>query len=234
MDFLKQWFSFLSPDTLFILELIGRVVLACICGAAVGVERATRLKEAGLRTHTVVALGAALIMVVSKYGFSDIGVHFVGNFDASRIASCAVTGIGFLGAGTIFVHDRSIKGLTTSAGIWATAGIGLALGSGMYIVGIAATVILIFAQLILHRFGGGLYNITVSEVTVTAIYTPDVIENLKQLFAEQGISVQSCHASKGKDNTIELQLTVKSAKEIEFDNMVNIFEHNENIISFSL
>jgi putative Mg2+ transporter-C (MgtC) family protein len=154
--------------------------------------------------------------------------------DVARLGAQVISGIGFLGAGTIFIQDKSVKGLTTSAGIWATAGIGLALGSGMYVVGIAATVILILAQLLLHRFGGGLDNVTLSEVTVTAIYTPDVIENLKNMFKAQGIEVQNCHASKGKDNTIELRMTVKSAKEIEFDSMVNIFEHNENIISFSL
>lgn len=225
---------FVAISGSFTLELIGRVILACVCGAAIGVERTTRLKEAGIRTHTIVALGSALIMVVSKYGFADIGTHFVGNFDASRIASCVVTGISFLGAGTIFVRGNAIKGLTTSAGIWATAGIGLALGSGMYAVGISATVILIFAQLLLHRFVGGLDNISVSEVSVTAIYTPDVIAKLKNMFAEQGITVQNCHASKGKDNTVELKMTVKSSKELEFDNMVHIFEHNENIISFSL
>lgn len=218
----------------FTLEIIGRVVLACICGALIGIERTTRLKEAGIRTHTVVALGAALIMCVSKYGFADNGLHFVGNFDASRIASCAVTGIGFLGAGTIFIREKSVKGLTTSAGIWSTAGIGLAIGSGMYAVGVAATVILVLIQLLLHRFVGGLDNIAVSEVSVTAIYSPDVIENIREMFAEQGITVQNCHASKGKDNTVELKLTVKSSKEIEFENMVHIFERNENIISFSL
>ena len=114
------------------LELMLRITIACVCGALIGMERTIRLKEAGIRTHTIVALGAALMMIVSKYGFLD-AVRYQGNFDASRIASCVVTGISFLGAGVIFVRGNSIKGLTTAAGIWATAGIGLALGAGLYI-----------------------------------------------------------------------------------------------------
>ena len=103
-------------------DYLVRIVVACLCGGLVGLERTKRLKEAGIRTHIIVALGATLIMVVSKYGFADV----VGA-DASRIASNVITGISFLGAGVIFVRGGSVKGLTTAAGIWATAAIGLAL-----------------------------------------------------------------------------------------------------------
>ena len=229
-----KWFTDLfSGFDMFTLELIGRIALACLCGAAVGIERTVRLKEAGIRTHTVVAMGAALFMIVSKYGFADKGIAFDGNFDASRIASCVVTGISFLGAGTIFVKSNAIKGLTTSAGIWATAAIGLALGSGMYLIGICATVVLLLVQFVLHHFVGGLENTVISDSVITAIYSPDVIDNLKNMFADQGIEVQKCRAAKGKDNTVVLKMTVKSSKEIQFDGMVDIFERNEDIISFS-
>ena len=123
-----------------------RIAVACLCGGLVGLERTKRLKEAGIRTHIIVALGAALIMVVSKYGFGDVG-----GADASRIASNVITGISFLGAGVIFVRGGSVKGLTTAAGIWATAAIGLALGAGMYTVGVLCTILVILLQFSLHK-----------------------------------------------------------------------------------
>ena len=87
-------------------------------------------KEAGVRTHLIVAIGSALMMIVSKYGFSDT-IADLGKADASRIASQILTEVGFLGAGTIFIRKNAISGLTTAAGIWATAGIGMAVGSGL-------------------------------------------------------------------------------------------------------
>ncbi len=128
-----------------------RMLVACVCGFLIGFERKNRSKKAGVRTHVVVACGAALVMIVSKYGFFDmlsLGEDI--KHDPSRVASNIITGIGFLGAGMILVNKRSITGLTTAAGIWTTAGIGMAMGSGMYIVGAAATVIILFAQLVLH------------------------------------------------------------------------------------
>ena len=107
-------------------EFFLRILTAAVCGIVIGYERENRNKEAGIRTHAIVALGAALIMIVSKYGFSDIQ-----NYDASRVAAQIVSGIGFLGAGIIFIRNRAVSGLTTAAGIWATAGVGMAVGSGI-------------------------------------------------------------------------------------------------------
>lgn len=132
-----------------------RVFFAGICGIVIGFERKNRAKEAGIRTHFIVASAAALMMIVSKYGFFDLieqaihdGVEV--KLDPSRVASCIITGIGFLGAGMIFVQKQTIKGLTTAAGIWATAGIGMAIGSGLYIIGFLVTGLILIAQLVLH------------------------------------------------------------------------------------
>lgn len=127
-------------------EFFLRILTAAVCGIVIGYERENRNKEAGIRTHAIVALGAALIMIVSKYGFSDIQ-----NYDASRVAAQIVSGIGFLGAGIIFIRNRAVSGLTTAAGIWATAGVGMAVGSGMYYIGIAVTVLIGLMQFVLHR-----------------------------------------------------------------------------------
>ena len=127
-------------------EFFLRILTAAVCGIVIGYERENRNKEAGIRTHAIVALGAALIMIVSKYGFSDIQ-----NYDASRVAAQIVSGIGFLGAGIIFIRNRAVSGLTTAAGIWATAGVGMAVGSGMFYIGIAGTVLIVLMQFVLHR-----------------------------------------------------------------------------------
>lgn len=128
-----------------------RLIIAGICGYAIGYERNSRSKNAGIRTHLIVSLSAALMIIVSKYGFMDIiNLQGVG-LDPSRVAAQVVSGIGFLGAGMIFVHNQSVNGLTTAAGIWATSGIGMAIGSGLYFIGVAATLLIIIFQIILHQ-----------------------------------------------------------------------------------
>ena len=122
-------------------DFILRLFVAGILGAVVGLDREYRAKEAGYRTHFLVSLGSALIMVVSQYGFQDVILENSVSLDPSRVAAQVVSGIGFIGAGTIIIQKQFVRGLTTAAGIWATAGIGLAVGSGMYRLGIAATLL---------------------------------------------------------------------------------------------
>ena len=120
-------------------EFTFRLFLAGILGAVIGLEREYRAKEAGFRTHFLVSLGSALIMIVSQYGFEGVlGENGIG-LDPSRVAAQVVSGIGFIGAGTIIIQRQFVRGLTTAAGIWATSGIGLAIGGGLYGVGIVAT-----------------------------------------------------------------------------------------------
>ncbi|REE66998.1 putative Mg2+ transporter-C (MgtC) family protein [Paenibacillus taihuensis] len=130
--------------------LLLRVVLAGICGAVIGFERKNRMKEAGIRTHFVVAAGAALMMLISKYGFGDMTDKSGIALDPSRIAAQVVSGVGFLGAGMIFMQRHTIKGLTTAAGIWLSAGIGMAIGADLYIMGIGTTILMMIAQKLLH------------------------------------------------------------------------------------
>lgn len=133
------------------LELIARLFVAGILGALVGFEREKRFKEAGLRTHFLVAVGSALSMIVSKYAFYDVVNNGTIELDPSRIAAGVISGVGFLGAGTILVQRQSVRGLTTAAGLWSTAGIGLAIGSGMYIVSICGTVLVLVGLEVLSR-----------------------------------------------------------------------------------
>ena len=131
-----------------------RMIIAAICGLAIGIERTARSKEAGIRTHTIVCLAAAIMMIVSKYAFGDLIGDAYGTkdmADPARIAAQVVSGIGFLGAGIIFYKRDLLHGLTTAAGIWATAGIGLAIGAGLVIIGVISTVMLVAIQLVLHK-----------------------------------------------------------------------------------
>lgn len=127
------------------LEYLASVLLAVVLGFAIGYERKLRYKEAGIRTHTIVCAGSALIMVVSKYGFGDSA-----EADASRVAAQIVSGIGFLGAGIIVYRKHEIHGLTTAAGVWATSGVGMAAGAEMYLFAAGTTVILIAVQCLMH------------------------------------------------------------------------------------
>ena len=127
------------------LEYLIPILVAAFLGSVIGFERKKRSKEAGIRTHALVCMGSALMMVISKYAFSDSG-----DFDAARVAAQIVTGIGFLGAGTIVFKNRSIHGLTTAAGIWTAAGVGMASGGGLYVLAAGATVLVVFIQYVLH------------------------------------------------------------------------------------
>lgn len=182
------------------LYYILRLIVAGACGVMIGLERKNRSKEAGVRTHCVVACASALMMIISKYGFADtvIGEAGIRGADGARIAAQVVSGIGFLGAGMIFVHRNTITGLTTAAGIWATSGVGLAIGAGMYILGIAASVIIVFAQIILHKNFKWLKNVKSKKLSVSGVsdthYQQQLIERLK----EKGISVYDVNVEKSE------------------------------------
>ena len=117
------------------------VFVAGLMGVLIGLEREYRAKEAGYRTHFLVALGSALLMIVSQYGFMDVLEKDLVRLDPSRLAAQVVSGIGFIGAGTILIQKQFVRGLTTAAGLWETSGIGLAVGGGMYWIGVLAMIL---------------------------------------------------------------------------------------------
>lgn len=139
-------------------EFVLRIFIAALLGGAIGLEREYRAKEAGFRTHFLVALGSALFMVVSAYGFDGATTTAEHRWDVSRVAAQVVSGIGFIGAGTIIFHksENVVRGLTTAAGLWVTAAIGLACGGGMYILAAASTFLVLVGleafNFILHKF----------------------------------------------------------------------------------
>src|SRR5450830_1274881 len=123
-------------------ELVGRLVFSALLGSVIGYERERLAWVAGLRTHMLVCVGSTLIMIVSAYGFSGVLGNGV-TLDPSRMAAQVVSGIGFLGAGAILARGEVVRGLTTAASVWSVAGIGLAVGGGLYTPAVAGTVIIL-------------------------------------------------------------------------------------------
>ncbi len=139
------------------LEVIVRLVVAAVLGSLIGLERERLDRGAGLRTHALVATASALVIIVSAYGFSDVLEAGRIVLDPSRVAAQVVSGIGFLGAGTIILRKNAIHGLTTAASVWAVAGIGLAAGAGLYVAAAATTAILLVILLALRPIEGRIF-----------------------------------------------------------------------------
>lgn len=188
------------------INLIFRMIIACLCGVAIGTERKNRAKEAGMRTHCIVACASAMMMIISKYAFSDVITAYLNSdvrLDPSRMAQGIVTGVGFLGAGIIYVQRSTIKGLTTAAGIWATSGIGMAIGSGMYIIGISATIIILAVQIILHKSSSFMVMHKMKIIKIYGVIEDNFQEQTTQMLKNMNISVSevSCfkYAGGGRD-----------------------------------
>ena len=170
--------------------LIFRLFVAGLLGGLIGLEREFRAKEAGVRTHFIVALGSALFMVISEFAF-DRKQH-----DAARVAAQVVSGIGFIGAGVIIFQRNVVRGITTAAGLWVAAAIGLACGDGMYPVAIAATVLTVSCLEMMH-----FVNLHYSEKLVDLILVPEKaydLPTLPQRLKEQKVKVESYSLSGGK------------------------------------
>ena len=203
---LKLWpvlAQFTAPELWVQVEYLVRIFVAACLGLLIGSERKNRNKSAGIRTHVIVALGAALIMVVSKYGFMDVE-----RADAARVAAQVVSGIGFLGAGVIFVRNNLVNGLTTAAGIWATAGVGLALGAGMYVVGISSALMVLLIQFVMHRIAyfadvasGGL-------IRMTLVKREGIVQSMEEYLQREKLSVISVKINKTKKDEVKLEFDV--------------------------
>ena len=195
------------------MEFVFRLFVAGVMGALVGLDREYRAKEAGYRTHFLVSLGSALIMIISQHGFDGV-LHEVGvGLDPSRVASQVVTGIGFIGAGTIILHKQTVRGLTTAAGIWATSGIGLTIGAGMYVLGISATVLTLIGLEVLSLLFKkvGMKSLSVEFST----NNKDTIDSVAKSFNSKDFHIVSYQMNEKTDSdltTYYVSMVVKSKK----------------------
>ena len=201
--------------------LIG-VVIALALGFAIGFERKLRSKEAGIRTHTIVCVGAALMMVVSKYGFGGVQA------DSARVAAQIVSGIGFLGAGIIMFRGQKMHGLTTAAGVWATAGVGMAAGAGLYYVALGSTVIIIFIQFIFHINRGPFRTKKYYQINICFKNADDENTKVKAIF---GVTHFNSLTIERKENGTVYHALLNTDKEFSSQTLNEIMEQNPYILT---
>ena len=190
------------------MELTIRLTLALLLGGAIGIEREYRAKEAGFRTHFLVALGSALFCLVSQFGF---GVDLK---DSSRVAAQVVSGIGFLGAGTIIFQKNVVRGLTTAAGLWVTAAIGLACGTGMYLAAVLTTAMVLLGLEVLNYWipQFGLSTIELSFSAPSRESVKEFITRIKQ----DGMEVHSYELKErrlSKEEFLEASIEIRAKRD---------------------
>lgn len=194
------------PDVDFII----RLSVAGFLGACIGIERELRAKEAGIRTHFLVALGSALMMIVSQHGFGDLmPVIGYGRFDPSRVAAQIVSGIGFLGAGIIIFRKETIQGLTTAAGLWVAAGIGMAIGGGMFVLGMAATVLALVCFELLRVSSNRLGLITRSVHVTFTTKNENSLEKSISILKEKGFLPGNYSFRKDSDGNLRVNMVIR-------------------------
>lgn len=224
LPFIKEQFIFQS---MYHGELALRILFAGLLGAAIGFERKNRNKLAGVRTHAIVALGAALMMVVSKYGFSDID-----KFDASRVASQIVSGVGFLGAGIIFVrNNNSVSGLTTAAGIWATAGVGMSMGAGQYFLSTVSTVMILIMQVVFHKVRFLANEAFQDDMRIVLKHSDNGVKNLEEYIMNEKIEIKSIKISKVDKELLKVELDVLFPAGYNKTELINRLSEKEDVVS---
>ena len=208
--------------------LVIRLVLAGVCGGIIGVERTLRQKDAGFRTHIVVAMGAALMIIISKYGFFDlVGLDDTLRIDASRVASNIITGM-------IFVKGTSIKGLTTAAGIWVTAAVGMAMGAGLYAVSFIAVILLLLVQIVFHKFLIGFDKVLANDNLVSCFIQldndPAAIKELKEFLRENKVQIFDSVTDASDDNKIlTLHINVQFEKNVDIDDVFERYLKKDHV-----
>ena len=202
------------------LELVLRIIIACVLGILIGLERKNRNKIAGVRTHGVVAFGAALMMLVSI------------QYDGTRVAAQIVSGIGFLGAGIIVVRNHnSVSGLTTAAGIWATAGVGMCIGGGKYFLGISSTIILIVMQILLHKIRFLSDEPYFSELKIQLRGTIENVSMVEGYILEEHIDIVSIKLSKSNKESTKLEFQLLFPAQYDKIQLIDRLAEREEIIS---
>ena len=209
-------------DVLLELRHFFSIILACLCGWAIGYERKSRNKQAGVKTHVIVALASALMMIVSKEAFWETPDAA----DTTRIAAQIVSGISFIGGGIIFMRDKKISGITTASGIWATAGIGLAIGGGLWIFGVVCAAIVVIIQLLTHESPLKAQNRQVSiHCLVPDVAIMQKIYDFCHLEDYQSIQVE---AKELDDGQYELILRVEHDEEIVIEKIQEYMEEQHS------
>lgn len=210
------------------INMIFRMIISCLCGIIIGFERENRAKEAGIRTHCIVACASAMMMIISKYGFEDLiqtPASADVRLDPSRMAQGIVTGVGFLGAGTIYVQRSNIRGLTTAAGLWATCGIGMAIGGGLYVIGFSATIIIIATQIILHSNGKFMTSHKSKYIKIYGIEIPEFQKQTTELLNGMNVTVNEVSVLRHSDGLYDYTFYCEMPGDIVEEEIIKRFKN---------
>lgn len=221
--------TFLYDQGTYLLQLL----LAGICGFIIGGERQSKMKTAGVRTHVMVAIASALMMIISKYGFHDV-IQIAGmSCDPSRVAAGIITGIGILGGGLIFISKQgSVSGITTATGIWVTVGIGMAMGAGMYVLGFEATALALLAQLILNGKSVRFKDAWRGQIVMEMENDEHKINTMLGSLKEKHIEIAHMKYEYEDKKRCRIRLTVTIAPEYSREQINEMLCDEENIISY--
>ncbi len=187
-----------------LLEICIRLVAAVLLGGLIGLERAGSNHDAGLRTHIIVCLGAATIMVVSELA----AAKFLIPTEMLRMGAQIISGIGFLGAGSILIDGNRIRGITTAAGIWTTACVGIAIGIGCYIVAAVVVLLMLFTMIALRKVSTKLQLHANQYAVKFTLEDKDAMKSVLTVLAAEGVSVKQIKTSTDDDNAMLLKVLI--------------------------
>lgn len=207
-----------------------RILIALVLSGIIGFEREFKNHSAGFRTHILVGIGSCLVMLLSQYGFEPILEKYEGvvnvRFDPSRIASYVISGIGFLGAGTIIVYGGTIRGLTTAASIWAVAGLGLVVGVGMYATAIFTTLVILLSLIFLNNFekriGKGHSSNLIEIVALEGLK----VNNILMIIEKYQLNIRNVEIIKAENNIRNIYIKIE--RDDDLDRM-SLFEEISSI-----
>lgn len=202
-----------------------RIIVAGICGIIIGLERKSRAKEAGIRTHCIVACASCLMMIISKYGFFDLQFSGDFKFDPSRMAQGIVTGVGFLGAGMIYFQRGMLIGLTTASGIWAVSGIGMAIGSGMYVIGISATAIILIVQLLFHHRNKITNHTKEKNLSLYKVSESDFQNKVERILADYDIMINDVSIKK-YEGMYDYVFHIEMDEDMKEEGLLSLFDYD--------
>lgn len=211
-------------------EIIVRLLLAVLISGLIGFERELKNHPAGLRTHILVTVGSALVMLISKYGFDDLSRGYVG--DPGRLAAQVISGIGFLGAGTIIMQGNVVRGLTTAASLWTSACIGLAIGAGYYMGGITAAVLVLFTLLILGILEKKFYKNRIRKIHIEARDNLSLMEKIGTVFSENEIAINGMNVKRTEEDgnrMVHMIFSVRLPNAAESNKIVQQLSDNKDI-----
>ncbi len=206
-------------------QYIIRILASGICGALIGFERTNRAKEAGIRTHAIVACASCIMMLISKYGFGDLIASSGFDVDPSRMAQGIVTGVGFLGSGMIYYRRGSTQGLTTAAGVWATSGIGMALGAGMYFLGFISTFLILLVQFTFHVKKLDQKHYKSKILTISGVTQSEFEKYVTGELTEMGIMLEDVSLDKNEDGKFDYKFYIEVPKGTNEELLLRRFEN---------